>query len=141
MGVQCTRNGNAGASAIPVHIEHASPELHCGRWLPSSATTDYSDSFSAVDYTISQDASIRIGVGQNALSRISDCRARTKFTPPAGTPYIDPTGVINAASFAPFTTGLAPANLVSIYGANFATSATVTAGGVVFPKQLANVRV
>ena len=109
--------------------------------LPGSATTDYTDTLSAVDYTISQDASIRIGVGQTPYLGLRIAVRGPKFTPPANTPYIDPTGVINAASFAPFTTGLAPGELVSIYGANFATKTTVTAGGIAFPKLVDKVRV
>jgi uncharacterized protein (TIGR03437 family) len=109
--------------------------------LPGSGVTDYNDSFSAVDYTISQDANIRIGIGQTPYLGLRIAVRGPKFTPPASGPYIDPTGVINAASFAPFTSGVAPGELVSIYGNNLATSTTVTQGGVAFPKQLANVRV
>ena len=50
-------------------------------------------------------------------------------------------GVINAASYAPFTTGLAPGELVSIYGANLAGSTVVTQGGNPFPTTLGGVQV
>ncbi|MEO5923531.1 MAG: IPT/TIG domain-containing protein [Bryobacteraceae bacterium] len=109
--------------------------------LPNSAVTDYVDTLSAVDYTVSQDAGIRIGVGQTPYLGLRIAVRGPKFTAPSSAPYVDPTGVINAASFAPFTTGLAPGELISIYGANLAGSTTVTKGGVTFPTTLANVRV
>ena len=109
--------------------------------LPSAATTDYTDTLSAVDYTISQDASIRIGVGQTPYLSLRIAVRGPKFTAPSSAPYIDPTGIINAASFAPFTTGVAPGELLSIYGSNLASSTVVTQGGVPFPKTLGGVRV
>lgn len=109
--------------------------------LPSSPTTDYTDTLSAVEYTVSQDGSIRIGAGQTPYASLRIAIRGPKFTPPASTPYIDPTGVINAASFAPFTTGVSPGELVSIFGSNLATSTVVTQGGVTFPPTLGGVRV
>jgi uncharacterized protein (TIGR03437 family) len=109
--------------------------------LPAAATTDYTDTLSAVDYTISQDASIRIGVGQTPFLGLRIAVRGPKFTAPSSAPYIDPTGIINAASFAPFTTGVAPGELLSIYGSNFATATVVTQGGLAFPKSLGGVRV
>jgi uncharacterized protein (TIGR03437 family) len=109
--------------------------------LPASATTDYTDTLSALDYTISQDGRIRVGVGQTPYMSLRIAVLGPKFTPPASTPYIDPTGIINAASFAPFTSGVAPGELVSIYGSNLAASTVVTRGGVAFPTTLGNVRV
>ncbi len=85
--------------------------------LPSAATTDYVDTLSAVDYTISQDASIRIGVHQ---------------TPTVG---------LRIAVRGPKFTGVAPGELLSIYGSNLASNTVVTQGGVPFPKTLGGVRV
>lgn len=109
--------------------------------LPGSEVTDYTDTLSAVDYTISQDASIRIGIGQTPYIGLRIAVRGPKFTPPSASPYIDPTGIINAASFAPFTSGVAPGELLSIYGSNLAASTVVTQGGVAFPSTLGGVRV
>jgi len=54
--------------------------------------------------------------------------------------YLYPTGVVNAASFAPFTTGVAPGEWISLFGTNLA-SATVQAGSVPFPTSLGGVQV
>jgi uncharacterized protein (TIGR03437 family) len=51
---------------------------------------------------------------------------------PAGTGvYINPTGVVNAASNAPFTAGIAPGELLTLYGSNLAPSTAVA--GIPFP--------
>jgi uncharacterized protein (TIGR03437 family) len=108
--------------------------------LPVPTPTDYNDSLSAIDYTVSQDGNIRIGAGQTPYMTLRIAVRGPKFSAP-GTPFIDPTGIINAASFAPFTSGVAPGELVSIYGSNLANSTTVTPGGIAFPASLAGVRV
>lgn len=109
--------------------------------LPDNGVTDYTDTLSSIDYSISQDASIRVGIGRTPYLTLRLAVRGPKFTAPSSAPYIDPTGIINAASFAPFTTGLAPGELVSIYGSNLAASTVVTRGGVAFPQTLGGVRV
>ena len=110
--------------------------------LPSSPTSDYTDTLSAVEYTISQDAALRIGIGQSPYIglRIA-ARAPQNAIASTNLPFIFPTGVINAASYAPFTSGVAPGELVSIYGANLATSTVVSQGGTPFPTKLGEVQV
>jgi uncharacterized protein (TIGR03437 family) len=109
--------------------------------LPSEAKTEYTDDLSAVEYTVGQEGNIRIGVGQSPYLGLRIAVRGPKFTAPSSAPYIDPTGVINAASFAPFTSGVAPGELVSIYGSNLAASTVVTQGGVAFPASLDGVQV
>jgi uncharacterized protein (TIGR03437 family) len=53
-------------------------------------------------------------------------------------PYISPIGIVNAGSSVPFTAGLAPGELVSIYGTNL-TSTTATDGTL--PTSLGGVQV
>jgi uncharacterized protein (TIGR03437 family) len=55
--------------------------------------------------------------------------------------YLNPTGVVNAASYAPITASLAPGELITLYGTNLAGTTTVTAGGQPFPTVLGNVQV
>ena len=50
---------------------------------------------------------------------------------PAGTVFIDPTRVQNSASNAPFTAGIAPGELLTLYGTNLARSTQVA--GIPFP--------
>lgn len=52
-----------------------------------------------------------------------------------------PTGVVNAASNAPFTARIAPGELLSLYGVNLADSTQFMQGGVPFPTSLGNVQV
>lgn len=54
--------------------------------------------------------------------------------------FLNPTGVVNAASSAPFTAGIANGELLTLYGSNLA-AATVVANGAPFPKALGGVTV
>ena len=57
---------------------------------------------------------------------------------PTSSPYIYPTGIVNAAASVPFTAEFAPGEFVSIFGANLATA---TAAGPTFPIGLDGVQV
>ena len=57
---------------------------------------------------------------------------------PASTPYIYPTGILNAGSFVPFTAQLAPGEFISIFGANLSTT---TASDPSLPTGLGGVQV
>ncbi len=54
--------------------------------------------------------------------------------------YLNPTGVVNAASSAPFIAGLAPGELITLYGSGLAAS-TVVAQALPFPTTLGDVQV
>ena len=54
--------------------------------------------------------------------------------------FLNPTGVVNAGSSAPFTAGIAPGELLTLYGANLAPGVQVTSD-VPFPTTLNNVQV
>jgi uncharacterized protein (TIGR03437 family) len=55
-------------------------------------------------------------------------------------PYLNPTGIVNAASSAPFTAGVAPGELLTLYGTGLADS-LVVAPAIPFPITLGNVQV
>ncbi|WP_180542000.1 hypothetical protein [Nevskia soli] len=57
---------------------------------------------------------------------------------PTSAPYIYPTGIVNAGSFAPFTAEFAPGEYISIFGANLATT---TAANPTLPTSLGGVQV
>jgi uncharacterized protein (TIGR03437 family) len=111
---------------------------------PTSPTTDYTDSLSLVDYVVSQDASIRIGTGQSPYLGLR-VGVRTpdlsSYVPSGDGPFIHPMGVTNAASFAPFTSGISPGELINIFGSNFADQTTDVTGGIQFPTLLDGVQV
>jgi len=54
---------------------------------------------------------------------------------------LNPTGVVNSASYAPFTAGIAPGELLTLYGSSLADNTTVVQGGIPFPTSLGNVQV
>ena len=54
--------------------------------------------------------------------------------------WIDPQGVVNAGSFAPFTAGVSPGELITIFGSNLAAN-TVVASSIPFPTTLGEVQV
>jgi uncharacterized protein (TIGR03437 family) len=53
--------------------------------------------------------------------------------------YLNPTGIVNAASYAPFTNGIARGQLITLYGSNLAASTSVAQ--TPFPTSLNNVSV
>jgi uncharacterized protein (TIGR03437 family) len=54
--------------------------------------------------------------------------------------FLDPTGIVNAGSSAPFTASIAPGELLNLYGANLASGIQV-ASSIPFPTTLGNVQV
>jgi uncharacterized protein (TIGR03437 family) len=55
--------------------------------------------------------------------------------------FINPVGVVNAASYQPITASLAPGELITIFGSGLAKSTQTTAGGQPFPTNLGGVTV
>jgi uncharacterized protein (TIGR03437 family) len=55
--------------------------------------------------------------------------------------YLNPIGVVNAASLQPVTASVAPGELLVLYGTGLAASTVITQGGQVFPPSLNNVTV
>ncbi|MGI8745143.1 MAG: hypothetical protein ACR2NN_21740 [Bryobacteraceae bacterium] len=87
-------------------------------------------------YVFGAGGAIRIGLGKNPSIGINVAVQAPGFN--ASGVFIDPTGVVNAASSSLFTSGVAPGELISIYGANLA-SATLADG--TFPFTLGGVQV
>ena len=87
-------------------------------------------------YVFGNGGAIRIGVGTSTSLGINVAAKAPSFTP-SGV-YIYPTGVVNAASSAPFTAGVAPGEFISIYGSNLAPSIKSDSS---FPTQVNGVQV
>jgi uncharacterized protein (TIGR03437 family) len=81
---------------------------------------------------------VRIGYGQGPFLGINVAIPGPSFTPTGV--FVSPVGVVNAASSAPFTAGIAPGELITLYGANLASSTTV-ASSLPFPTKLGGVQV
>lgn len=88
------------------------------------ATDNTHTDFLGFTNTISSDGNYRIGFGAQDYLGLNVAIKSPTFTPTSG-PFIRPTGVVNAASFTPFTTGVAPGELITIFGANFSTGTSV----------------
>jgi uncharacterized protein (TIGR03437 family) len=55
--------------------------------------------------------------------------------------FLNPIGVVNAASYQPITASLAPGELLTLYGTGLASSTVATPGGKAFPTTLGGVSV
>lgn len=107
--------------------------------FPASIAGSYTDLYGNIQYTIGQNGfRLAYGLGGYLSTGIA-----VPFTPPApsGDVYIDPTGVVNTASSAPYTAGISPGEFLTFYGGvNLAPSTTV-ADTVPYPKKLNGVTV
>jgi uncharacterized protein (TIGR03437 family) len=90
----------------------------------SIASDNSHDDFLGFQNFISADGNYRIGHGRQDYLGLNVAVKAPTFVNPT-TPFINPMGVVNAASFTPFTTGLAPGELITIFGANFSSTTTV----------------
>jgi uncharacterized protein (TIGR03437 family) len=84
---------------------------------------------------------IRIGSGIGPFLGINVAVPVATVNPPAGSVFLNPTGVVNAGSFAPFTAPWVPGELLTLYGANMAPSPLTIAPQVPFPTTLDGVQV
>jgi uncharacterized protein (TIGR03437 family) len=55
--------------------------------------------------------------------------------------YLNPIGIVNAASYQPVTASLAPGELISLFGTGLASTTTNVQGGLPFPTTLGGVQV
>ena len=81
---------------------------------------------------------VRIGSGIGPFLGINVAVPEPNFT--GSGVYLNPSGIVNAASSAPFTAGIAPGELLTLYGTNLADS-LVIAPAIPFPIALGNVQV
>jgi uncharacterized protein (TIGR03437 family) len=87
-------------------------------------------------YIFGAGGAIRLGIGIPPSIGINVALQAPSF-PPSGV-FIDPTGIVNAASSSLFTAGIAPGEFISIYGTNLAPALKVDSS---FPTTLGGVQV
>ncbi len=108
---------------------------------PTTAGATYSDPF--YNYTIGGGGAYRIGFGLLNTPGIDIALAAPGFT--GSGVYLNPTGVVNAGSYAPFTEGISPGELLVLTGSNLAPNASIGAGDIAttatFPTRLNGVQV
>ena len=97
----------------------------------------YLDTPTSTQYIVGTNG-IRIGLGIGPFLGISAAIPVPSFS--GSGVYLNPTGVVNAASSSPFTAGIAPGELITLYGTNL-TASTVVAPGIPFPTTLGGTQV
>jgi len=135
---------NASGGAIWDHERTLNPLLSTAAYGGT-----YSDSYSvgsngtyksgAMNYVVGAGGAARIGWGIGPYLGLNVALAAPSLTPGSGV-YLSPTGVLNSASNAPFTAGIAPGELLVLYGTNLA-SALAVAPAIPFPTLLGGVQV
>jgi uncharacterized protein (TIGR03437 family) len=116
-----------------------------GGFIPTSIYNGPSDIgqfdyLAMVRYTVGADL-IRIGLGIGPYLGI-DVAIPAAAPTPSGTVFIDPTGIVNTASSAPFIAGVSPGEFVTLYnGVNTSPVAECWTSGPPFPTNLAGVQV
>lgn len=120
-----------GAAADSVNTDSA----------PTTAGSTYSDGI--YNFTIGDGGNVRIGFGLPPFIGIDIAVAAPSFS--GSGVYLSPTGVVNAASYAPFTAGVSPGELLVLTGTNLAPNATIGAADIAqtatFPTKLNGVQV
>jgi uncharacterized protein (TIGR03437 family) len=107
--------------------------------LPNVSGSTYTDYY--YEYFFGPDGKFAIGFA-NASSAFLGIEVLmegpTYTSAPTSSPYIYPTGIVNAGTSVPFTAEFAPGEFISIFGANLATT---TATDPTFPTGLGGVQV
>ena len=115
---------------------------------PTTSGATYSDPY--LNYTISAGGNYRIGFGVAGAGPGIDIAVAAPCTDPVNCfsgsgVYLNPAGVVNAASYAPFTAGVSPGELLVLTGTGLAPNATIGAADIAqsanFPVKLNGVEV
>lgn len=106
---------------------------------PTSAAGQYTDTDSSTQYNFSQDGGVRIGFGVGPFLGI-DVSVRAPTFTGSGV-FVNPTGIQNAASFAPFTSRLARGELVFLTGSGFSSQTVLASQNVAFATTLGGAQV
>jgi uncharacterized protein (TIGR03437 family) len=105
----------------------------------SPITASFTDTTTSEQVAIGDGGTIRIGQGIFPFLGVSVALQAPAFAP-SGPVYLNPTGIVNAASYAPFTAGVSDGEFLTLYGTGLASS-TAVASTVPFPTTLAGVQV
>jgi uncharacterized protein (TIGR03437 family) len=105
--------------------------------FPVSANGSYTDTGSSTQY-VAGSGGIVIGLGIGPYLGINVALPAPSLS--GSGVYLNPQGVVNAASFAPFTAGVSPREYLTLFGSGLA-AAPVPAPSLPFPTTLGNVHV
>lgn len=107
---------------------------------PSSITGTYNDPSNITHYTIGKNG-FRLTYGTQGYVSAGIAIPYTPPSPGSTAVYIDPTGIVNTASSAPYTAGISPGAFLTFYNGVNLSSTTVVASSTPFPTTLNNVQV
>ena len=107
--------------------------------FPAGTPGGYTDSGTSTQYLISGDGSTLVGFGIGPFLGIQVVLHAPAFS--GSGVFLDPTGVQNAASFAPFTASLARGELVFLTGSGFTDKFIAADISSAFPNTLGGVQV
>jgi uncharacterized protein (TIGR03437 family) len=82
---------------------------------------NYTDTGSSTQYVVADGGAVRIGQGIAPYLGLTVALQAPTFTP-SGSVYLNPTGIVNAASFSPFTAGVSDGEYLALFGNNLAPS-------------------
>jgi uncharacterized protein (TIGR03437 family) len=108
----------------------------------------YSDTYTAnastystaeMSYAVGAGGAVRIGSGIGPYLGLNVALAAPALSG-AGV-FLNPEGIVNAASFAPFTAALVPGEFITLYGTGLAPSGVPAASTIPFPTKLGGVQV
>jgi len=105
--------------------------------FPVGTDGSYTDTGSSTQY-VAGSSGIVIGLGIGPYLGINVALPAPSLS--GSGVYLNPLGVVNAASFAPFTAGVSPREYLTIFGTGLA-AAPVAATSLPFPTKLGNVQV
>jgi uncharacterized protein (TIGR03437 family) len=80
---------------------------------------NYTDTGSSTQYVVADGGAIRIGEGIAPYLGLTVALEAPTFTP-SGSVYLNPTGIVNAASYSPFTAGVSDGEYLALFGNNLA---------------------
>jgi uncharacterized protein (TIGR03437 family) len=103
-----------------------------------TGSTNYMDSFFSAQYIMGNGGE-RIGLGIGPSLSVSVAVPVPSFS--GSGVYINPVGVVNAASYAPFTAGVSRGELITLFGTNIGPSTVQVASTIPFPTTLGGVQV
>ncbi len=136
---------NAGGGATIEHqrvfdalLSSAAIDLTYSNSYSLSSGANYSTPF--MRYVVGADG-IRIGSGIGPYLGINVAVPAAAPQPSSGAVFLNPTGVVNAGSFAPFTEPWVPGELLTLYGSNLAPHPLTVASQAPFPTMLDGVQV
>jgi uncharacterized protein (TIGR03437 family) len=110
-----------------------------GDFSTLSSNGTFNDSFLSQNYIGGAGGAFQVGYGIGPYLGIFLAVQAPSFS--GSGVYLNPTGVLNAASSAPFTAGVSPGELITLVGTNIGPSKLQVAQSVPFPTTLGNVQV